>query len=466
MTPHPNPRPRRRADGTVPLVSAPNSSIFLSRLRRLPVLDTAGDKLGTVRDVLVQVRSAGRAPRVKGLVVELFAQHRVFVPMVRVHNIEALQVTISGVLNTRRFERRESETLVFQDLIDAQVKRRGESKPAWIYDVSIRQARSHDWEIDEVALRASTGPFARRTYDTIVDWSDIDVFVVGAGRSTREVLAHLEDMKAADIARELHDMTPQRRSEIAHALDDETLADALEELPEDEQVELIQALEVERAADVLEEMNPDDAADLVAELTPEVAEKLLERMEPEEAQDVRRLMEYGGFTAGGLMTPEPVILAPDDTVAMAQARVRNEELTPALAGMVYVCRTPLEAPTGRFLGAVHIQRLLREPPSVLVSSLVDTDLEPLRPGAHISTVSRYFATYNLVCAPVVNEERQLLGAVTVDDVLDAMLPDDWRGDQMDGLAPSEAHWTADRHTRDQELRRARTASRGGVSRRG
>jgi CBS domain containing-hemolysin-like protein len=121
----------------------------------------------------------------------------------------------------------------------------------------------------------------------------------------------------------------------------------------------------------------------------------------------------------------------------------------------------LEAPTGRFLGAVHVQRLLREPPSVLVSSLVDTNLEPLKPSAHISTVSRYFATYNLVCAPVVNEERQLLGAITVDDVLDAMLPDDWRGDQMDGLAPSEAHWNADRLTRDLELRRTRRAARGG-----
>lgn len=434
-------------------MSAPNSSIFVSRLRRLPVLDTAGDKLGTVRDVVVQIRSSGRAPRAKGLVVELFARHRVFVPMARVHSIEALQVTISGVLNTRRFERRESELLVFQDLIDSEVRRRGEDKPAWIFDVSIRQARSHDWEIDEVALRAASRAFTRRTYDTIVDWSEVDRFVVGAGRSTREVLAQMEDMKAADIARELHDMTPQRRSEIALALDDETLADALEELPEDEQIELIQALEVDRAADVLEEMNPDDAADLVAELTPEVAEQLLDRMEPEEAQDVRRLMEYDEHTAGGLMTPEPVILAPDDTVATALARIRNPEYTPALAGMVYVCRAPLEAPTGRFLGAVHFQRLLREPPSVLVSSLVDTDLEPLQPSAHLSTISRYFATYNLVCAPVVNEARQLLGAITVDDVLDAMLPDDWRGDQMDGLAPSEAHWSADRTSREMELRR-------------
>lgn len=447
---------------------ASSSSVFVSRLRRLPVIDTAGDKLGSVRDVIIQVRTGGQAPRVKGLVVELFAQHRIFVPMVRVHSIEALQVMISGVVNTRRFQRRESEMLVFNDLLDAQVRVTGEGSSAWVFDVSIRQARSHDWEVEQVALRKSSGRFARRTYDSIVDWDEIDVFLLEKGRSTREVLAQLDDMKPADIARELHDMTESRRTEIAQALDDETLADVLEELPEDEQIHLIQALEVDRAATVLEEMDPDDAADLVAELSPEVAEELLSEMEPGDAQDVRRLMEYDELTAGGLMTPEPIILAPDDTVATALAKVRIQELTPALAAMVYVCRPPLEAPTGRFLGAVHFQRLLREPPSILVSEFIDSDLEPLTPQAHLSTVSRYFATYNLVCAPVVDEDRQLLGAVTVDDVLDKMLPDDWRGDQMDGLGPTAAVWnhrrlvdtTARAHKRDLLKARARGEGRG------
>ena len=127
-------------------------------------------------------------------------------------------------------------------------------------------------------------------------------------------------------------------------------------------------------------MDPDDAADLIGELAPEVAERLLNRMKPEEAKDVRRLLIYEDFTAGGMMTPEPVILAPDATVAEALAKVRDAELTPALACMVYVCRSPLETPTGRYVGGVHFQRLLREPPSTLVSALVDSDLEPLQAG--------------------------------------------------------------------------------------
>jgi len=133
-----------------------------------------------------------------------------------------------------------------------------------------------------------------------------------------------------------------------------------------------------------------------------------------------------------------VILPPDATVADALARVREAELTPALACMVYVCRAPLETPTGRFVGAVHIQRLLREPPSTLVSGLIDTELEPLQDNANLHAVSRYFATYNLVNAPVIDGQHRLIGAVTVDDVLDHVLPPDWRGTQLDAMSSQSA----------------------------
>ena len=127
-----------------------------------------------------------------------------------------------------------------------------------------------------------------------------------------------------------------------------------------------------------------------------------------------------------LMTSEPVILPPDATVAEALARVRMPEISPALAAQVYVCRPPLETPTGRFLGLVHIQRLLREPPSTLVGGVVDSGIEPLHVDVPLPAITHHLATYNLVAAPVVDENDHLLGAVTVDDVLDHLLPDDWR----------------------------------------
>ncbi len=410
-----------------------SSVVFISRLRRLPVIDTAGDAMGKVRDVVVQVRGQRRPPRVKGLVSELFGRRRVYIPMERVYSIDALQVIVSGVVNTKRFRRREGETLVVEDLFDRQVVPKGASSPTTIYDVSMSPGRAGDWEVSRVALKeaARARPFAASRPVTIVPWYDLPDLSLVEGGGEQSQIADMLDMKPADVARELHDMTPDRRAQVAQALDDRQLADAIEELPEDEQVSLISLLDPERAADVLEEMDPDDAADLISELTDELAEVLLNRMRPEDAQDVRDLLLYEDDTAGGMMTPEPVIVAADATVADGLALVRDEDLPPALAGMVFVCRPPLEAPTGRFLGGVHLQRLLREPPSTQVSGLIDRELRPLVPGADLAQVSRYFATYDIVVAPVVDAEHRLLGAVTVDDVLDHMLPEDWRGTQMD-----------------------------------
>jgi Mg/Co/Ni transporter MgtE len=136
-----------------------------------------------------------------------------------------------------------------------------------------------------------------------------------------------------------------------------------------------------------------------------------------------------------MMTPEPVVISPDATVAEALARVRNEELTPSLAALVHVCRPPLETPTGKLLGVAHIQRLLREPPSTLVAGVLDTSIDYLRPEATLEDVAMFLATYNLVAAPVVDDAGRLLGTVTVDDLLDHLLPDGWRDRNVGRAAP-------------------------------
>lgn len=413
---------------------ASESHVFISRVIGLPIVDAAGDQVGRVKDVVCHLRADGRAPRVKGLVAELFARARIFVPMVRVHDITPAQVAILGQVDTRRFQRREAEVLVAADLFDRSIER---DRPTRILDVAMHQVRNREWELSSVALRTMTKGgrfgFGSRGETSVVSWREIPQLILAKGRTPAHLIAEFSDMKAADIAQELHDLEPESLAAVVEALDDATLAEALEELPEDEQIELISQLDTERAADVLAEMDPDDAADLIKDLPTDVAEDLLQRMEPEEALDVRRLLIYEEYTAGGMMTPEPVILDTDATVAQALANVRKESLTPALASMVFVCRPPLETPSGRYVGAAHTQRLLREPPTTLVATLLDENLEPLTPDAPLANVSRFFATYNLVVAPVVNPDGHLLGAVTVDDVLDHMLPDDWRGDQMDEI---------------------------------
>ncbi len=215
------------------------------------------------------------------------------------------------------------------------------------------------------------------------------------------------------------------------ALNDDRLADILQELPELDQADVLSQLGTDRSADVLEEMDPDDAADLLGMLNPTDAEMLLTRMDPGESEPVRRLLTHSPDTAGGLMTSNPVVLTPDTSVAEALARVRDPDLTSALSSMVFVARPPTATPTGRYLGCVQLQRLLREAPAELVGGIVDSDLLTLTPETPLAAVTRYLAAYNLVCGPVVDDQNHLLGAVTVDDLLDHLLPHDWRVDAQE-----------------------------------
>ncbi len=412
-------------------------AVFVSRIRGLPVLDSRGDQVGKLRDVVVSIRVGGKPPLVRGFVVEIFAKRKIFVPVARIHSFTLDEVNIVGVVDTRKFVRREAELLVVDDLYD-RVVTLNDGRQASLYDVSMAKSRVREWYLSEVALIESPSGnrlFGRSGNQMIVPWAEVSNCLIDSEQDIDFTVAELLDMKPADIAKELHDMEPERRTAVVAGLDDELLAEAMEELPEEEQVSVLTGLDVERAADVLEEMDPDDAADLINDLPTDMAETLLAHMEPEEAQDVRNLLRYNEYTAGGMMTPEPVILPADATVALALAKIRDPDLTPALGSMVFICRPPLDTPSGRYIGAVHFQRLLREPPSLMVSRFIDKNLEPLHPDADIAHVSRYFATYNLVVAPVVNDSDQLVGAVTVDDLVDHMLPDDWRGDQMDELSP-------------------------------
>ncbi|MDO3395757.1 CBS domain-containing protein [Nocardioides sp. SOB44] len=412
-------------------MSSSPSRVYAARLVGLPIFDPRGDQVGKVRDLVAAVRSEVSQPRVLGLVAEVFGRRRIFVPMTRVTNIDSGQVYTTGLLNMRRFEQRSTETLVIGQMLDRTVTIRGngpgEGVTGVVYDVAMEQARNRDWVLSRVAVQEPAKGLRRRGQTHVAEWRDVEGLTRREETQGATHLVHaLNEMRPADAATMIHDLPLERRAAVVGALDDERLADVLEEMPDEDQVEILSHLGDERAADVLEEMSADDAADLIAELPPETAATLLALMEPEEAEDVRRLMSYVEDTAGAMMTPEPVILGPDATIADALAHVRNPDLTPSLASQVYICRQPLETPTGKFLGVGHIQRLLREPPSTLVAGALDDSMETLRAEAGMDEVAAHLATYNLVAAPVVDENGHLLGAVTVDDLLDHMLPEGWR----------------------------------------
>jgi CBS domain-containing protein/sporulation protein YlmC with PRC-barrel domain len=413
--------------------SVSTQRVFVARLAGCAVFDPVGDRLGKVRDVVIVYRSTG-APHVIGLVVEIPGRRQVFLSMGRVTSIRSGQVITTGLINVRRFQPRPGEVRVLAELLGRRVALADGSGSAVIEDVAIEPNRLGEWSISQLFLRkpkTSASPFAKGP-TTFAAWSEvIERRAPGEAQSAEQLVASYSELRPADLATTLLDLPEQRMIEVAEELPDDRLADALEEMPEDDQVSILDRLGDERAADILDQMDPDDAADLLAQLPPTRLQQLLELMEPDEADDVRKLLRYGPDTAGGLMTPEPIILSADATVAEALAVIRRHELHPALAAAVFVTLPPFETPTGRLLGVVHFQRMLRYPPHERLGAILDEGLEPVRVTASAAEVARLLASYDLVSLPVVDAAHRLVGAISIDDVLDYLLPDDWRTHDID-----------------------------------
>lgn len=419
--------------------------VFLARLAGTAVFDPNGDPVGKVRDAVATFRSNNQPPRVLGLVVEVPLRRRVFVPITRVTSIEFGSVVITGLLNMQRFEMRLGETLVLGDLLDRTITIVGSGESVVVEDMGMELTRNGDWLITKIHIMRKGRGLRRKGATSTLAWEEVTGFISPeSDQGTSNLLATLSTLRAADLAAVFQDLSPKRRIEIARALDDERLADVIEEMGEVERVALLADLEGERIAGLLEEMDPDDAADLLNEIGEERAQELINLMDPEDAQDVLRLMTYEDYSAGGMMTTEPIVMSADYSVADALAAVRKGERSPALASQVFICRQPLETPTGRFIGVVHYQRLLREPPATLLGSLIDNSTQGVNPDASLHEVASYLASYNLLSLPVIDANERLLGAITVDDVLDHLLPENWRHDHRDSATSTAVLKNVDR----------------------
>jgi CBS domain-containing protein len=391
--------------------------VYVSRLVRLPLVGADGAEVGRVVDVVLGL--GARPPRVNGFVVAVQRRH-VFVGAGRVGEIlpDGLRLR-RGSINLRQFELRAGEHLVSGELIGRRIRE------GRVVDVGLTPApEPFAWEVATVAIGTGVLPGRRKT-PKVFDWSEASELFADERPIDREAAA-LGGLHPAEMAAAIRRLPLSRRRVLASALEDERLADLLEELSEDEQVRLVEELDQARLARVLDEMEADDAADLLAEFPASRQAELLGAMDPEEAEPVRRLLSYAPNTAGGLMTPEPIILGPQATVANALARIRDPDLPVPLASQVFVCLPPLETPTGRYLGVVGIQRLLREAPGKPVSRCVDEDWQAIDADAGEREVAERLAAYDVVALPVIDSSRRLVGAVTIDDVLDRLLPPDWR----------------------------------------
>jgi CBS domain-containing protein len=392
--------------------------VYLSRLTRVPLLGADGAEVGRIADAVVDLGS--KPPRVNGFVVAV-QRRRVFVGIGRVGEIGSDGARLRrGSVNMRQFALRDGERLLSAELIGKRFK--GER----VVDVGLVEAPEHTgWEVATVALSGGRRMPGMRRAPDVLDWAEAGELFASERPVDRQA-AELGGLHPAEMAGAIRRLPLSRRRVLAAELEDDRFADLLEEMSEDEQVRLIEGLGIDRLARVLDEMEADDAADLLAEFPAGRQAELLHAMDPEEAEPVRRLLTYQPDTAGGLMTPEPVILAPDTTVAEALARVRDPNLPVPLAAAVFVCRPPLETPTGRYIGNVGIQRLLRESPSKPLGRCIDEDVEPVQESLSDREVAVQLAAYDVVALAVIDEAHRLVGAVTIDDVLDRLLPANWR----------------------------------------
>jgi CBS domain-containing protein len=391
--------------------------VYVSRLTRLPLLGADAAEVGRIVDGVVDLGS--KPPRINGVVVAV-QRRRVFVGINRIVEIGSDGARMRrGSVNLRQFVLRDGERLLAGELIGKRFRN------ARVVDIGLAPGPDHQgWEVATVAIAGRRVPGLRRAPD-VLDWSEAGE-LFASDRTVDRQAAELGGLHPAEMAGAIRRLPLSRRRVLAAELEDERFADLLEELSEDEQVRLVEGLDLGRLAAVLDQMEADDAADLLGEFPAGRQAELLHAMDPDEAEPVRRLLSYHPDTAGGLMTPEPVILGPDTTVAEALARVREASLPVPLAASVFVCRPPLETPTGRYLGNVGIQRLLREAPSKPLGRCIDEDLEPVDVSMSDREVAIQLAAYDVVSLAVTDEAGRLVGAVTIDDVLDRLLPDNWR----------------------------------------
>jgi CBS domain-containing protein len=398
--------------------------IYAYRIMRLALLDAGGTIIGKVDDIVIVPGRGNEPPRVLGFVASS-QRRRIFVTAARVASLDNTGVRLKSYdIDLNPFRPREGERLVAADIFD---KKHGDET---VVDVALQHHGGHNpvWSVAKVRLAKRGGLLVRPSF-RMVDWSEVAALFAPVTPVAAEA-ARLRNMHPSDVAAFIAALPIEQRRTIAAAMDDERLADVLEELPEDEQLKLIEGLDLDRLNSVFDEMEFDDLADLLGKMGSEQRTQVLESMDEDDADTMRQLLSWPEGTAGALMTPEVIVLSPEATVAEALAHVRDPERHASIAAQVFVTHGPHEPPTGGYIGIVHFQRLLREPPQTRLKDCLQHE-PTIPPTLTEREVMVRLATYNLLSVAVVDAGNHLLGAITVDDVLDRALPANWRTEGID-----------------------------------
>lgn len=404
--------------------------IFVSEILNKPALDPLGEEIGKVKDLLV---STGEPlPRITAFIIKR-KKKDFFLPW------ESLSIFNRKVISSKVFKEElkeyktsEADLLISRDILDKQIVDINGVKVVRVNDVRIS-------EFDEkpclVAVDIGIRGILRRLglerkgegfgraigyplKHNLIGWNFIQPIEPRLTRLTliipRKSVATLHP---ADIAHIISQVSMKDRAVLFDSLDLDTAAEALPELEPEVQTSIINEMDKEQASDIIEKMAPDDAADILGDLSPEKAKEILELMEEEEAEDVQELLSHDEDTAGGLMTTEYIVYPSTLTTGEARERFRDDASEIETVYYIYIIDNK-----EKLTGVISLRELLLSAPEKTLSEIMTKELKTISPESDQKQVAEIISKYNLVAVPVVDEENNLLGIVTVDDVIDLFIP--------------------------------------------
>ncbi len=406
--------------------------VHFSSVMRRPLADNTGDRVGRVEDLVVHLGAPH--PPVVGAVVRIGGRD-LFVAIANIEGIGRRSLEFTGNrVDLRRFERRPGELLLGRDLLARHLINVAGGRLIRANEIYLCEVNG-TWEI--IGVDPSRRGVLRRLLhghigsdadpSEVVDWASIEPFVSHVPTARLRIpyrkLARLHPAQIADL---VEAASHEEGEEIIEAVraDRELAADVFEELDPEYQVEFLESRSDEDAARILASMAPDDAADLIMEAEQDRRLHLLEALPEPQRRKVRLLLSYNPETAGGLMSPDFVSLPESASVRDALSAVRHSTAAPESLQVVFALHED-----GTIAGSASVVTLLRAQPSATLASVVRPIPAHLHPDWDLGATVRKMSDFNLMVAPVLDPEHQhIVGIVTVDDVLELMLPTGWRRD--------------------------------------
>ena len=402
--------------------------LYVSQILNRPVFDARREKIAVIKDVLVKYGEEDHPP-VIGLVAR-YRRRLFFMPSRDFKDLGLHGATMtSTILDLTPFIRRDGEVLLGKDVLDNQLIDVDGKRVVRVNDVQLIDT-GDIWRVSgaDVSLQGFVrrlmpkGFYGSDRVVEVLDWADVGYLATDAAtvtvqlKSSKDKLSRLHPVEIAQLAETL---SPIHRTEVVESLDDETAADTLEEMSTEAQARILEDMDQERAADILEEMSPDDAVDVLGELSDQKAEELFNLMEDHEKADVAELMHFDHDTAGGLMTTEFVVFAKDLTVGETIRSLREMAETPNMIYYLYVVE---QADSWKLCGLISLRSLILADPTKKLEEVMRSEFRFAHPSESAEDVAQTIAEYNLLALPVIDDEGDIAGIVTVDDAMEILLP--------------------------------------------